>query len=96
MKTLVLSPAAADDIDRIYDYTEEKWGQGQAEDYIIALRDDCKALAAQTKRGRKIIGLRIGYAALAFCSHFIVYAETEEVLTVIRILHRRMNIAAHL
>ncbi|PDT06226.1 plasmid stabilization system protein [Rhizobium chutanense] len=96
MKALVLSPAAADDIDRIYDYTEEKWGQAQAEDYIFALRDDCEALAAQTKRGRKIIGLRDGYAALASRSHFIIYAETEEALTVIRILHRRMNIAAHL
>ncbi|PDT13273.1 type II toxin-antitoxin system RelE/ParE family toxin [Rhizobium sp. M1] len=96
MKAVVLSPAAADDIDRIYDYTEEKWGRGQAEDYIFALRDDCEALAAQTKRGRKIIGSRSGYSALAFRSHFIVYAETEEALTVIRILHRRMNIAAHL
>ncbi|MDC9834654.1 type II toxin-antitoxin system RelE/ParE family toxin [Rhizobium binxianense] len=53
MKTLALSPAAADDIDRIYDYTEEKWGQDQAEDYILALRDDCGALAAQTKRAAK-------------------------------------------
>ncbi|WP_411195952.1 type II toxin-antitoxin system RelE/ParE family toxin [Rhizobium sp.] len=96
MKTLVLSPAAADDIDRIYDYTEEKWGQDQAEDYILAFRNDCGALAAQTKRGRKIIGLRSGYTALAFRSHFIIYADTEEALIVIRILHRRMNIAAHL
>ncbi|MBB4191262.1 plasmid stabilization system protein ParE [Rhizobium aethiopicum] len=53
MKVLVFSPAAVDDIDRIYDYTEEKWGQGQAEDYIFALRDDCEALAAQTKRAAK-------------------------------------------
>ncbi|MCA2409710.1 type II toxin-antitoxin system RelE/ParE family toxin [Rhizobium leguminosarum bv. viciae 248] len=96
MKALVLSPAAVDDLDRIYDYTEEKWGQGQAEDYIVALRGYCEALAAQTKRGRKIIRLRSGYTALAFRSHFVIYAETEKVLTVIRILHRRMNIAAHL
>ncbi|RUM24897.1 type II toxin-antitoxin system RelE/ParE family toxin [Rhizobium vallis] len=96
MKALLLSPAAVDDIDRIYDYTEEKWGQGQAEDYIFALRDDCGALAAQTKRGRKIMGLRSGYTALAFRSHFVIYTETEDVLTIVRILHRRMNIAAHL
>ena len=96
MKALAFSPAAADDIDRIYDYTEEKWGHGQAEDYVFTLQDYCEALTAQTKRGRKIIGLRSGYAALAFRSHFIIYAETEEVLTVVRILHRRMNIVAHL
>ncbi|MDO3432793.1 hypothetical protein QWJ46_08865 [Rhizobium sp. CBN3] len=40
--------------------------------------------------------MRNGYTALSFRSHFIIYAETEDVLTVIRILHRRMNIAAHL
>jgi toxin ParE1/3/4 len=31
MKTIVFAPAAAADIDEIFDYTEENWGYQQAE-----------------------------------------------------------------
>jgi toxin ParE1/3/4 len=52
-------------------------------------------LAANTKRGRKVDGIRPGYLVLALQSHFIVYRETDRLITTIGVLHRRMNIANH-
>ncbi|WFU01462.1 type II toxin-antitoxin system RelE/ParE family toxin [Rhizobium sp. CB3171] len=103
MKKLIFSPKAASDIDQIYDYTEEKWGYQQAEDYVFAMRDRCHALLNGTARGRKVGGIRSDYLALAYGSHFIIYKDGVQIykdgvqtLTIVRILHRRMNIGAHL
>jgi toxin ParE1/3/4 len=84
------------DIDEIYDYTEERWGSEQADRHLFSLLKHCDALADQTRQGRIIKSRKQGYAALAFQSHFIIYIESADALTIARILHRRMNIAAHL
>ncbi|WP_245410821.1 type II toxin-antitoxin system RelE/ParE family toxin [Rhizobium sp. JAB6] len=65
MKKLVFSPKATSDIDQIYDYTEEKWGHEQAEDYVFALRDRCHALMKGIARDRKVGGIKRDYLALA-------------------------------
>jgi toxin ParE1/3/4 len=49
-----------------------------------------------TARGRKVGGIRSDYLALAYGSHFIIYKDGVQTLTIVRILHRRMNIGAHL
>ncbi|CAN7328351.1 type II toxin-antitoxin system RelE/ParE family toxin [Rhizobium sp. LjRoot30] len=96
MRRLVFSPKSLADIDRIFDYTEEKWGSEQAETYIFELRDCCSHLVERRQRGRVIGGVRPGYLSLTCGSHFIIYRETSNSVRIIRILHRRMNIAAHL
>lgn len=96
MKKLIFSPKATSDIDRIYDYTADNWGVDQAEDYTFAIRDCCQSLAKDTKRGRLLDSVKAGYLALSCQSHFIIYKSDARVVTVIRILHRRMNLAAHL
>lgn len=47
-------------------------------------------------RGRKVSGIKRDYLALASGSHFIIYKDSAQTVTIIRILHRRMNIGAHL
>ncbi|MEF0943277.1 type II toxin-antitoxin system RelE/ParE family toxin [Rhizobium sp. BR 362] len=96
MKKLVFLPKAASDIDQIYDYTEEKWGYEQAEDYVFALRDRCHALVKGIARGRKVGGIKPDYLALVSGSHFIIYKDAAQTITIVRILHQRMNIGAHL
>ncbi|MGY5779878.1 type II toxin-antitoxin system RelE/ParE family toxin [Rhizobium sp. LEGMi135b] len=96
MRRLIFSPKATLDIDQIYDYTEEMWSSEQAESYIFAIRDHCDALIAGTARGRTINGIKPGYLALASGSHFIIYKDDARTVTIIRILHRRMNIGGHL
>ncbi len=40
-------------------------------------------------RGREVGGIKRDYLALASGSHFIVYKDGVETVTIIRILHRR-------
>jgi toxin ParE1/3/4 len=96
MKKLIFSPKATVDIDQIYDYTDEKWGHEQAEGYVFAIPDSCQALVEGIARGRKVSGIKPDYLALASGSHFIIYKDGVQTVTIIRILHRRMNIGAHL
>lgn len=93
---LIFSPKAAFDIDQIFGYTEGRWGSEKAEDYIFGLRDKCRALSAGGIRGRSMDSIRSGYYLLPYASHFIVYRESAKSVTIVRILHQRMNIAAHL
>lgn len=96
MKALIFTPRATADIDSIYDYTEENWGFEQAEEYTFGIRDFCRSLSAGERRGRRIDDVRRGYQSLPYKSHFIIYRETSARITVIRILHQRMNLARHL
>lgn len=96
MKKLIFSPKATSDIDQIYNYTEERWDYKQAEDYVFAIRDRCYALTEGAASGRKVSGIKPDYLALASGSHFIIYKDGAQTVTIIRILHRRMNIGAHL
>jgi toxin ParE1/3/4 len=95
-KGLVFSDPAIRDIDEIYDYTEDNWGFEQAEYYVFALREQCVSLADGTRSGKALKSKKEGYKALTFRSHFIIYTESLDELTIVRILHRRMNISNHL
>jgi len=96
MMKLIFSPLAAADIDQIYDYTETNWGWKQAEDYVFGMRDACEALSQGLKRGKTLENIAPGYEALPFQSHFIIYRYEAQSIVIIRILHRRMNLSAHL
>ena len=97
MTGYLLSPAARADLSEIWDYTAERWGQAQAERYILIIRDSFEALANGTRRGRSIDDIRAGYLKLAVGSHFLFYRLTDSgQIDVVRILHQRMDVAAHL
>ncbi|ENN89627.1 plasmid stabilization system protein [Rhizobium freirei PRF 81] len=91
-----LLPKARQDLEAIWRYTFETWSLQQANTYYSELIGCFPELAAGTARGRKVSGIKPDYLALACGSHFIIYKGDAQTLTIIRILHRRMNIAAHL
>lgn len=97
MTGYLLSPAAQADLSDIWDYSARTWGTEQADRYILAIRDACKALAAGRKRGRPIDDIRPGYRKFAVQSHFLFYRVTDTgLIDVVRILHQRMDVVAHL
>lgn len=96
MLKLIYSPKAVIDIDLIYDYTESRWSGKQADDYILAIRDCCQSLSVSLIKGRRLDGIKSGYLAYACGSHFIIYKHDTASVTIVRVLHQRMNIAAHL
>ncbi|MBB4568113.1 type II toxin-antitoxin system RelE/ParE family toxin [Rhizobium leucaenae] len=78
MKNLVFLPKAASDIDQIYDYTEEKWGYEQAEDYVFALRDRCHALAKGIARGRKVGSIKPSRFGLRLTLHYLQRRRSDD------------------
>jgi toxin ParE1/3/4 len=93
----VLSPAAQADLSDIWDYSVKNWGRVQAERYVLGIRDACQALADGSRTGRAVDAIRRGYRRLAVGSHLLFYrVGPAGVIEVVRILHRRMDIAAHL
>jgi toxin ParE1/3/4 len=92
---LSFSPAAAEDISAIWDYTAETWGMDRADSYIDAIRDACLSLAAGTALGRRV-DVRAGYLKCPVGRHLIYYRETTTDLEVIRILHQRMDTERYL
>jgi toxin ParE1/3/4 len=61
MRGYVLTPAAQADLRQIWDYTAARWGEAQAERYILGIRNACEALADGRRTGRAIDDVRPGY-----------------------------------
>jgi toxin ParE1/3/4 len=97
MRGYLLSPAARADLEQIWEYSARNWGKDQAVRYILGIRDACQALADGHRQGRQADDIRPGYRKLAVGSHVLFYRITDAgLIDVIRILHQRMDVAAHL
>lgn len=95
MKTVAFSPAAEADIGEIWDYSADRWGPDQANNYIDAIRDACYALARGTKQGRSAEWLPDFQKCLCG-SHVVYFLDYPDHLDVIRILHQRQDVERHL
>jgi toxin ParE1/3/4 len=96
MTAYILSPAAASDLESIWDFSAETWSVEQANSYVREIQAACEALAQGSRKGRSIEDVRSGYFKLAVGSHFIVYRIVGDVIDVIRIFHQRMDMHSRL
>ena len=91
-----LSPRAETDLAGIADYTIESFGVEQARQY----RDDLEAcfrnLVRNPRLGRRVEWLAPGLRRFEHRSHVVFYAEHEEGVLIIRVLHARMDPSRHL
>ncbi len=85
---LVITQLAAIDIDEIFMYTLERWGDEQAVTYETTLRRSMRLLIDTPLLGRPRIGTSIvGLRTLVVQRHTIWYTAHEESVTVLRIAH---------
>jgi toxin ParE1/3/4 len=92
----LLSPAAQADLGQIWDYTHDRWGVDQAEEYLRELQRAIERAAANPRIGRACDEIRPGYRKLAAGSHTLFYQVTAEgVIDVVRVLHQRMDVDRH-
>ena len=96
MAGCALSPAARADIEEIWDYTVRHWSKAQAERYTRDSRDACEALGDGTLPGRSAEYIRAGYRKAAVGSHALFYRVRADVVEVVRILHRSMDVGRHI
>jgi toxin ParE1/3/4 len=86
-----LSVDAERDIEGIIRFTIERWGWDQAERYASDLHAAFELLARHPALGRRIDHLRAGYRRFEHGSHSVYYRASEDGVTIVRLLHRRMQ-----
>jgi len=95
VKSLVFLPAAEADIEEIWDYSADRWGEDQADRYTDDIRDLCKALARGDKSGRPI-DVRAGLLKCRMASHMIYFRSDAGRIVVIRVLHGAQDVERNL
>ncbi len=97
MSRYLLSLAAQADLAQIWDYTRDRWGADQAEEYLRELQRAIERAAANPRVGRSCDDIRPGYRKLAAGSHILFYRVIDEaVIDVVRVLHQRMDVDRNL
>ncbi|WP_395065465.1 type II toxin-antitoxin system RelE/ParE family toxin [Paraburkholderia silvatlantica] len=96
MRAYVLSPAAERDLDDIWDYTVAKWGEAQAERYILNIESTVAGLVDGTQPSLSAEDVRKGYRKALVGMHVVFFRESTAVIDVIRILHQQMDIPGRL
>lgn len=95
MMRQLLSPRAEQDLDEIWDFTAERWGDDQAEAYVRAIWAAVKIVAEDPRRGQEC-NVRAGYLKYGVGRHVLFFKPLVDGVEVIRILHQRMDFERHL
>lgn len=93
---LTLTPRARRDLDDIWDYSRNRWGERRAEAYLRQLSLDMRTVVDIPRLGQSAEEIRPGYRRFRSGSHVLFYRVTDTGIAVIRILHERMDVARHL
>ena len=92
MKDLIISPAAASDLTRIWYYTLEMWGRTQADRYVGDISATFEDVAAGRVVPKSAAVVRAGYVKVNVGRHVVFLKEFPERIEVVRVLHERMDV----
>ena len=97
MPDFVLTNQAKSDLRAIGLYTQDTWGKQQRDIYLTALDQSFYVLAADPLKGIDCGEIRSGYRKYRVGKHMVFYRELgANLIEIVRILHERMDIEAHL
>lgn len=96
MAELRLTPAAVRDLEDIWRYTVQRWSISQADRYIDRLTACFEALAQAPLSAPACDHIRPGYRRQLVESHVVYFRAGQDMVTVVRILHERMDAPRHL
>lgn len=88
----ILSLEADKDLEDIFDFTTDKFGQEQAITYLDGLENALQGLSANPKLGRERNEIRKGLRSLNKESHVVFYRILKDHIRVVRILHTSRDI----
>lgn len=97
MPNFKLARKAKSDLRTIARYTEREWGRDQRNHYIFQFDQCFQLLGENPNLGQSCDDISPGYRQYPQGSHIIFYRlATDEVVEIIRILHKRMLPEGHL
>ncbi len=91
-----LSNKADEDLTEIYTFSYNRFGELEADAYLLALDECFCMLVEQPFLGRKIDNIRAGYLQYEHTSHSIFYVLKEGGILIQRVLHQSMDSKRHL
>lgn len=96
MSTFKVTNKAKEDLIGIARFTEATWGRDQRKFYLKQLDSTFYALAENPCLGRKCDEIKQEYYKYPEGSHVIFFRlGTDSNIEIIRILHKRMDVASH-
>src|SRR5689334_9109804 len=93
---LFVAERARSDMEEIYSYTLDTWGQRRADQYEAAIDRALQELVTFPLRGRPRDELFSGCRSRLVEHHQIYYFVESDVINVVRILHERQDPANHI
>lgn len=91
-----LSARADRDLTEIYVYTFKKFGESQADRYLLQLHGCMQPVAHEPGAGRSVQGLAGDYRRYSCGSHAIFYQSAPYDIFIVRVLHLAMDFPRHL
>lgn len=91
-----LTPAALRDLEGIWHYTAQQWGQAQAAHYVDLLNANFEALARHPLAASACDHIRPGYRRQRVESHAVYFKVEGDRVIAVRVLHERMDARRHL
>lgn len=95
MPRVFLRPKALQDLEAIWNYTLDTWGEEQADQYILDLNDGFESLMVYPEKGRACDDIRKDYRKYEIGKHIVFYRPIPKGIEVVRILHQRMDPERH-
>lgn len=96
MLRLIITEEAELDLADIAVYTEEKWGVAQQAKYLQRLEERIFHLGENPSLGKNRDDIKQGYVSYSEGKHVIFYVYDDSNLTVLSVLHERMDFERHL
>lgn len=95
MRAVKLTPKAGDDLEAIWQYGQQHFGEARADTYIEHLSEIFQILS-NNKIGTSRPELGESIYALPFEQHMIYFLQTENEIIVIRILSQHQDAGRHI
>lgn len=92
MSDFILSPEADGDLQDIFLFTRETWGESQAERYLRGLYDTFQLLADHPGIGRIRPELNAKIRSFPYQRHIIFIMQVEERTAIVRVVHGSRDI----
>lgn len=83
----ILSREADNDLQDIYDYTNEQFGSDQAVKYLSGIGESLDLLCVHPHSGRERNEIRTGVRSISYQRHIIFYRTIKRQIFILRVLH---------